>query len=77
MFFDRAQASMLTIPSSVWKVWCFHYSLSHFAVFLHRGPGVGAMLCGLVSPDPSSAGWGSGTRHTWVTCGALVLLNWT
>ncbi len=58
-FFERVQAKMLAIPSSVWKVCRFHYSLSRFAVavamFLHGGPGVRGELCGLVSQGLSSA----------------------
>lgn len=59
VFFDGAQAEMLAIPSSVWKVCRFHYSLSRFAaavaLFLHGGPRLRCKLCGLVSPGLSSA----------------------
>lgn len=68
---------MLGIPSSVWKVCRFHYSLSRFiaagVMFLHGGQGVRGKLCGLVSPGLSSGGRGGSCcgppRHTWVTCG--------
>lgn len=46
---------MLSIPSSVWKVCRFHYSLSHFtaalSVFLHGSLRVRGNFCGLVSLD--------------------------
>lgn len=46
---------MLSIPSSVWKVCRFHYSLSHFtaalSVILPGSLRVRGNFCGLVSPD--------------------------
>lgn len=71
----QAQAEILAIPTSVWKVCRFHYSLSHFttavAMFLHGGPGVGGELCGPASLGFSSTRWGRSLEvHTWDTCAA-------
>lgn len=69
VFSRGAQAEMLAIPSSVWKVCRFHYSLSRFtaagAMFLHGGPGVRGALCGLMSPGLGSARWERGGAALW------------
>lgn len=72
-FFVKAQAEMLAIPPSVWKVCRFHYSLSRFtaavAMFSPGGPRVGGELCGPAGLGFSSTRWGRSLEvHTWDTC---------
>ena len=58
VFSDGAQAEVLAIPSCVWKVCRFHYSLSRLAevaMFLHGGPRVRGKVFSLVSPGLNRA----------------------
>lgn len=55
---------MLAIPSSVWKVGCFHYSLSRFtaavAVLLRGGPGGTRLARWPCEPQQCGEGGGRG-----------------
>lgn len=73
---------MLAIPSSVWKVCRFHYSLSRFtaavAMFLHGGPRVRGELCGQASAAQGKGESGRGPpRHTHGLHVLLQRQSWT